>query len=372
MSDYQVKLLTTNGLLDVPEPKWLIEDHVHQEEVGVIYGAPNGGKTFVALDWALSVAAGVPWLGQFPTLQGPVLYMAGEGAASLQKRVEAWMVHNDVAELPAYFQCRPLPLIEEQVVEDIRTALAELQLDDDEPGVSPTLIVVDTLSQFMMGGDENGTDMALFVARLRHLSQEESCAVLIVHHTNKGGISERGHTALRGNVDIMFKVSSKETDGQLAGIELMNDKQRDNPRAKPVTLTPKVCQQSLVFLPENAVVVPKYVLALDDESLKDLLMVSVTVEDTDLDVVSKSDWLLASGLLNRTFYRKVHILLDLKLIRAAGNGKYKLTPKGRDTVLYYRRLVSKEKNDTPRVVSSTGVTIVPPKNTETQVGDTEK
>lgn len=338
MSDSgMVKLLTTTDLLDVPEPEWLIEDHIHQQEVGVIYGVPNGGKTFVALDWALSVAAGVKWLGKYKTLQGPVLYMAGEGAPSLQKRVEGWMIAKDVAELPAYFQCRPLPILEEEIVEEVREALAAFKVDKDmEPGVSPALIVVDTLSQFMMGGDENGTDMAIFVARLRHLSQEENCAVLIVHHTNKGGMSERGHTALRGNVDVMFRCEHEEKEGQLFSIKLTNDKQRDSARAEAETLEVAKSHRSLILSLAKRELVPTSIMRLTSERLKKLLIQAETIEDTDTEIFTIEDWLPVSELPRASFFRERDKLLELRLIKGSGRGAFKFTPKGRATVTYYR------------------------------------
>ena len=45
-------------------------------EQAVIYGPSGEGKTFVALDWALSVATGRSWQGK-QTKQGPVVYIAG-------------------------------------------------------------------------------------------------------------------------------------------------------------------------------------------------------------------------------------------------------------------------------------------------------
>ena len=47
------------------------------------------GKTFVALDMALSIAKGLPFHG-LPTKQGAVAYIAGEGARGLLGRIEAW------------------------------------------------------------------------------------------------------------------------------------------------------------------------------------------------------------------------------------------------------------------------------------------
>ena len=47
----------------------------------MMYGAPGTGKSFLAIDMALSVANGLPWHG-YETKQGAVLYIAGEGVAA--------------------------------------------------------------------------------------------------------------------------------------------------------------------------------------------------------------------------------------------------------------------------------------------------
>ncbi len=165
--------------------------------------------------------------------KGPVVYMAGEGAPSLQRRVRAWCDYHDVHELNgAYFQVRPLPLREEEVVSDIISNLklmyAAEQGAGDAARVNTRLIVVDTLSQFFGGGDENGPDMALFVSNLRRLSQDYETAILIVHHGNATNERERGHSSLRCNVDVGFQCIPINGDkGQIEGLRLKNDKQRD-------------------------------------------------------------------------------------------------------------------------------------------------
>ncbi len=40
----------------------------------------------------------------------------------------------------------------------------------------------------------------------RWAASELGCAVILVHHTNKSGISERGSSALRGGMDFMIKI----------------------------------------------------------------------------------------------------------------------------------------------------------------------
>jgi len=330
-----IEILPLADLLSIPEPEWLITDHLHEQEIAVLYGKPGAGKSFVALDWAFSIATGIPWLKQFKTKQTPVLYLAGEGAASLQKRAEAWLSAHTCQEAPVYFQCRPLPLLEDETIEALQEALDAFPTEVDDGGLNPGFIVVDTLSQFMMGGEENGPDMALFVSHLRQIGQERNSTILIVHHTNKGGEQERGHTALRGNVDVMFRVAGKDTNGLLTGIELQNDKQRDNPRAETLSLVTRMCHKSLVISGLHKQFVTACDMSLTSESLIDMMIAAVTSEDTKQEVVTHEDWVLASGMERRTFYRNYHKLLKLKLVKPSGRGMSKFTPVGRETAFKY-------------------------------------
>lgn len=261
-SGYGVHFISFDKLLLLAKPEPLIKGFLQEWEAALLWGAPNGGKSFLALDWALSVATGLPWLGVHEVKKGPVVYMAGEGAPSLQRRVRAWCHYHDVTELNgAYFQVRPLPLLEGDVIDEIiqhlKTMFEEEQGEGDEATVNTRLIVVDTLSQFMMGGDENGPEMALFVSNLRRLSQTHETAILIVHHSRKDETVERGGSALRGNLDVAYQCVPINNDkGQIDGLRIKNDKQRDSAkqdklvlRLKKVTYGKDEDDNSLVVVP---------------------------------------------------------------------------------------------------------------------------
>src|SRR5262245_62862183 len=63
------------------EQPWLVEGLWMREAVGIIGGEPKCGKSFLALDLAVSVASGTPCLRRFPTRQcGAVLLFAAEDA----------------------------------------------------------------------------------------------------------------------------------------------------------------------------------------------------------------------------------------------------------------------------------------------------
>src|SRR5205814_4233162 len=66
------------------EHRWLIEDLWADEAVGIVGGEPKCGKSFLALDMLVAVAAGVPCLRRFPPARrGPVLLYAAEDALHL-------------------------------------------------------------------------------------------------------------------------------------------------------------------------------------------------------------------------------------------------------------------------------------------------
>jgi AAA domain len=73
------------------EPRWLIQGLWPADAYGVLAAQEKAGKTWAALDLAVSVAIGLPWLDHFacPT-PGPVLVFLGEGGErATVRRIEA-------------------------------------------------------------------------------------------------------------------------------------------------------------------------------------------------------------------------------------------------------------------------------------------
>jgi hypothetical protein len=100
MSSRLWPLYNESELGEIPQPKWLVENHI-TDGFSVIYGPPKSGKTFVALDWALSMAAGQQWAG-YQVEASPVLYVSGEGAGGLHRRITAWKQHRQVRSTRMY------------------------------------------------------------------------------------------------------------------------------------------------------------------------------------------------------------------------------------------------------------------------------
>ena len=74
--------------LKLRKPEWLVEDILESSSLGMIYGAPASGKSFLSLDLSACVASGIDWHGN-RVKKGGVLYLVGEGRQGVVRRTTA-------------------------------------------------------------------------------------------------------------------------------------------------------------------------------------------------------------------------------------------------------------------------------------------
>jgi KaiC/GvpD/RAD55 family RecA-like ATPase len=186
-----------------PSPiRWLVRGWLQAESLLMVHGPSGGGKTFVVLDWSLTLAAGREIWRQARVKPGPVVYLAGEGHAGLRARIAAWKQHHGVERLDMWLSRDGLDLNTPDGYR--RTAEAIRALDR-----RPVLIVVDTLHRFLAGDENSAQDAKSMLDACARLMTEFGCSVLLVHHT---GVMEeaqhraRGSSAWRGALDIEISV----------------------------------------------------------------------------------------------------------------------------------------------------------------------
>ena len=195
--------------LDLPgvEHEWLVKNVITRKERTMMVGASQSGKSFLAIDLALSIARGAHWFGN-RVLRGGVVYQAGEGGRGIKKRLRAYRAEHGIAasdELPFVLLPAAVDLFSG---EDACEALIAESLHWAGTFDCPLeLVVIDTLSTATPGADENSSkDIGPVLARCERIAQKTNAAVMLVHHMNSGGQKPRGHTSILANLDSVLKV----------------------------------------------------------------------------------------------------------------------------------------------------------------------
>ena len=208
----------------VDRTDWIVKGLFGARDLSLLYGPPKEGKSFLALDLSLSIAAAaVPqlvdpeWFGHRVS-PGGVVYVAAEGQRGMLKRVTAWRLHRKVEvgqRVPFVLMTTRVDLCSEDgdapaLIEEIR-ALAEFMI------VPPRFIVVDTLARAMAGGNENSPDdMGALIDHCGKIQEETGAHVCLVHHVGKDeGRGPRGHNSLHGAIDTSIQVGKAEVGGNV-------------------------------------------------------------------------------------------------------------------------------------------------------------
>lgn len=169
----------------------------------------------------LCIASGTPWL-EYPTNAGAVLYLDEEsGDARFHRRLHSALRghgYTSISQPPPFYyvslglfdigDTTDLALIEGMIVE-----------------YGAHLVFIDAFIDVLRGRDENSaSEIQPLLQNLRKIASDNNCAIVVIHHSNKGG-EYRGSSSIAGAVDIMLKVESKQGQDY---IDFSADKARDS------------------------------------------------------------------------------------------------------------------------------------------------
>jgi hypothetical protein len=253
--------------------RWLLRRIWPAGDYGVHAAEMKAQKSWNAVDLAVSVASGTPWLGHVPVDDpGPVLLFWGEGGdASLVRRTDAVCEHRRLTpdELPIVVCCRSPHLSDQQHRTVLERKVAELR---------PRLVIVDPF--YLAARGANGADLYAMGALLeepQRVCQQHGAALLVVTHFNR----KDGRGALRitgagpaewGRVLIAATVKSRRTD--------------------PATSATTVITELDMIggeIPDSTLRVTRTIRADDPDDLDSPLHLTIAVHDVDPDDDSDND-----------------------------------------------------------------------------------
>jgi hypothetical protein len=198
---------------------WRVKGVLPARGVAFLVGQSKAGKTFVALDATLRLAAGIPKVLGRKARQCGVVYVAAEDPNGCRSRVTAWRRNTRTAQyVPFEMIGQGFDLLNPEDVADLRASLAEARARFDERGIELGVIVLDTLSRVIPGVDENSsTDMSSAFTVLENLTRETGALVLVVAHFGKAGAEKgiRGWSGMDANSDATITVERNEEDREL-------------------------------------------------------------------------------------------------------------------------------------------------------------
>jgi len=215
------------ALANVKPPTWLIEGIWTEGACGFIAGQPKSFKSWCALDMALAVSSGMPFLDNFRVVRpGPVLYVQEEdGLPTVKVRHDKiWpnkkadrMVRDEdgsVLWLPA------TDMTEAKVMAAVNynfvlsdpgwQAWLDEVLEEGYDGEPYRMVVMDPL--MMIAGDVQENQAQDMTERLfkpmKQLARKHNVAATIVHHMRKTGGNETKGGELRGGQLMLGSVAN--------------------------------------------------------------------------------------------------------------------------------------------------------------------
>lgn len=173
---------------------WLVQDWLPDKSITFLVSPPESYKTWILLDLAVSVSAGVPFLGSYGVnTTGPTLIIQQEDShAGLTDRLaliveqklgmnpvldgDEWRVPS-MPDLPIYVHpSRMLRFDNKQVIDEL-----EKQIET----IKPKVILIDPLYSTTSGVDNYMADLANQMMVLKTWRDKYGCSFVIAHHSRK-------------------------------------------------------------------------------------------------------------------------------------------------------------------------------------------
>lgn len=299
-------------LAELTPPAPLIGDVIAEGSLVLMYGQWGVGKTFVALDIALSKAVGHTWHGVELT-PAPVAYILAEGRGGIAARVQAWHEAHGIPDNILFrLLAQPVDFLDPA---QVAALLASVEAWPDPP----KLLFVDTMYR-CFGGNENDTeDMNAFLTSVARFQSETGAAVVVIHHPGHEAHRGRGHSAFPQAVDAIIKVVESE------GVITMScDKQRDGLpfEKRRFRLSPRAGSMTVELAADTT----------DDLAPNAVSALATLNEIAAWDGASNTKWKTATKLKDRTFQRVAKTLFAGGWVEKSNEGCYLVTEKGEDAL----------------------------------------
>jgi len=303
------------------DKEWIIDKLIPSKSIVILTGKRGTLKTFITLAMAYSIATGEPFLEQYETQKGKVIYLDKENGIGIMKNrtsmIERGMDLNIKGKELGFICFSQLKLDRLGDIIAIEKVIEEYK---------PKVLIVDTYRR-CVGFDENdaGKVSELFVDTLRPIVEKYNTSVILIHHNRKSsgqGTSDemdelRGSSDLANYADIILKTERKG--------EKLILKQLKNRNAQEI----EPMQINIIFDEEKNNIKLKYEGDFVKQSKSDKCAEYLIIwfNEKDIKTFKTGE---AKNIANRKGYKETNfksaliLLQDRGIIESIGFGMYKV------------------------------------------------
>jgi hypothetical protein len=193
--------------------------------LGVIFGQPKSGKSFLTADMFLHVAMGRDYCG-CAVQQGGVVYITKEGVRGFKRRMMAMRHHQSAGPQVPFYVAYEMPNFgtDNGDADELVALIKKLV----PRGVHIAAIIIDTLARTMPGqADSDPAVVSQFVENCDTVARAFDCFVGAVHHGLRStDTRRRGSNVLDAAADVIISVVKERDRGRTAKIEAQGRRRR--------------------------------------------------------------------------------------------------------------------------------------------------
>lgn len=203
---------------DLLEQTPIVENMIYDGETILVAAQPKAGKTILMLTVSLCVACGIDVSDRLKVYEPrTVLYFGLEGKRAIWLRTRAWKMHRAEGgfalpdNIPVQIVDMPVNLLNEHERKDIASRIIAANRMTEQEGLPPLgMVVIDTFTKAMLGGDQNKVEETGLVFDLVSQVRAGGCntAIVFVHHLSKEG-TYRGSSNIEAEPDTLFKMTKE-------------------------------------------------------------------------------------------------------------------------------------------------------------------
>jgi AAA domain len=183
----------------------LVEGVLGAGEFSLFVAKPGMGKSVLAGDIGMHIAAGMDWHGR-PVKRGLVVFFAAERKKITERRVAAWGKKHGVANIPFVVVGGKLDLTTGLI--DAKALATTIKKLEEKSGKECVLIILDTVTRTFGPGDQHQSrDMQRYVQSVDELNRATTAHIAAIHHSPWSDDRGKGAIDLDGAIDVSFVVN---------------------------------------------------------------------------------------------------------------------------------------------------------------------